>query len=447
MNVERVSDQPEATASSTRLGPWSSIVVLLLVSLGVRLALAPVVMNWDDRRHFIGASHKVLRFGLASVYETVPEYEGKRKVRLPYPPIPVYVYAAVGWTYGRLFDPGFKEISEFTELPFESRALSYLIKLPVFFFEIVLAAVIFLFVRKRQGDRRGLLCAVLYALNPAVIYDSALWAQPDSIHSCFLTLAAVFLIDKRPTLCLSFLTLALLSKPQALMAAPFILVYIFTNSAVRQSVLAVVASGATAAIIFCPFLLQNPHTITEMIQTMATRDTYVSGNAHNFWWLVSSIAGFDPKMDDSATAFAGLSYSVVSIVTVVTLYALSVTLLLKKKAAPLTSEPLAYVCMLIFVSAVRMHENHAIQIIPLLLLTGLTLPHQRVIFSGLTLTVFMNMVLHSREIVGVDSGNLLFAARMMNSALNVAILAYWSWKLFRRTQQTQVLSSGFETYG
>ena len=444
MNLEKVSNRLEAPAGSTRLGPWSSLVVLLLVSLGVRLALAPVVMNWDDRRHFIGASHKTLRYGLASVYETVPEYEGKRKVRLPYPPIPVYVYAAVGRTYN-LFEPGFKENAEFTELPFDSPALGYLIKLPVFLFELLLTVVIFLFVRKREGDRRGLICAALYALNPAVIYDSALWAQPDSIHSCFLALAAIFLIDKRPALCLSVLALALLSKPQALMAAPLILIYLVTNSTFRESVSALLASGAAVAIVFFPFLLQNPHAITEMLQTMANRDTYVSGNAHNFWWLVSSIAGFDPKMDDSTTALAGLSYSVVSIVMVVTLYALALMFLLKKRAAPLTAEPLAYVCMLIFIFAVRMHENHAIQIIPLLSLTGLILPHQRAIFLGLTLTVFANMLLHSREIVGVDGGTLLLAARTVNSALNVAIFAYWSWKLFRRSEQAVVFSRAFDT--
>ena len=434
MDVERVPDRSEAPASPKWLGPWPSLAVLLLVSMGVRLALAPVVMNWDDRRHFIGASHKTLRFGLASAYQTIPEYEGRRKVRLPYPPIPVYVYAAVGWSYSRFFDPGFREIGEFTELPFESRVLSYMIKLPVFLFELLLAVVIFLFVRKRAGDRRALICSALYVMNPAVIYDSALWAQPDSIHSCFLAIATVFLLEKRPALCLSFLTLAMLSKPQAVMAAPLILIYLFTNGAVRESLKAVLASGATAAIIFCPFLMQNPSTITDMLQTMAGRDTYVSGNAHNFWWLLMSIVGLDPKMDDGSKAIAGLSYSFVSVAMVLALYVLALTLLLKKKV-PLTPELPAYVCLLTFIFAVRMHENHAIQIVPLLALTGLTLPRQRVVFAGLTLTLFANMLMHSREITGADTSALMFAARLMNSTIFVALLGYWSWKLFHRSRR------------
>ena len=53
-----------------------------------------------------------------------------------------------------------------------------------------------------------------------------------------------------------------------------------------------------------------------MIRTMANRDTYVSGNAHNFWWLVSTIGGHDPKMDDSTVALAGISYSTLALAAV-----------------------------------------------------------------------------------------------------------------------------------
>src|SRR6185436_6190969 len=113
-------------------------------------------------------------------------------------------------------------------------------------------------------------------------------------------------------------------------------IYLVTSSTIRQSVRATLASGVTAAIIFLPFLVQDRHTITEMLQTMANRDTYVSGNAHNFWWLVSSIAGIDPKMDDSSPALAGLPYSVVSTVIVVTLYAMAATFLVRKRPLRLT---------------------------------------------------------------------------------------------------------------
>ena len=119
------SDQGEGSASNAEWPPQTKrmsagrmLLLLLLLSLAVRMALAPVVMNRNDRRNFIGASHKTLRYGVASIYEKQRDYEPKRTVRLPYPPVLVYVYAGVGLAYDRLFDPSFKEISEYLKLPF-----------------------------------------------------------------------------------------------------------------------------------------------------------------------------------------------------------------------------------------------------------------------------------------------------------------------------------------
>jgi len=432
-NSEGAANKVDVPSTTRRLSIVRILILVLLLSLAVRLALAPVIMNRNDRRNFIGASHKALRYGVASIYEKQRDYEPKRTVRLPYPPILVYVYAAVGLAYDRLFDPSFKDVGEYLKLPFDSLALSYLIKLPIFLFELALASVIFLFVRRRHGERRALVCAALYCLNPAVIYDGALWAQPDAIHSAFLALSVVFLIEKRPLLCMCFLALALLSKPQAMMAAPLIVIFLLTTHTVRQSLKAILAAVVTGVIVFIPFLIQSASAISDMAQTMARRDTYVSGNAHNFWWLVSSAGGLDPKMDDSTVAIAGISYSVLSIALLVALYAVVATVLVKK-SYPLTAEPFAYVCLLVFVFAVRMHENHGLQILPLLALTGLTMKRQGVIFAGLTAVILANMLLHSPEVMGDSSEGLVFVAGIVNSVLTIGILAYWSWTLFRQSR-------------
>jgi Gpi18-like mannosyltransferase len=418
-----------------RISANQALILLLLVSAAVRLSLAPVVMNRNDRRNFIGAANKTLRYGVASIYHKRRDYEPKRRVNLPYPPVLVYVYAALGWSYDRLYDPSFKEVNTLLDLPFDSVAFSYLIKLPIFLFELMLMAVIFLFVRRRHGEWTGLVCSALYGLNPAVLYDSALWAQPDAVHSAFLALAVVFMIEKRGVLSLSCLTLALLSKPQAAMAAPLIVIYLLTTQTLRQSFRAILAAAATASVLFIPFLVQNTSAITEMVQTISKRDPYVSGNAHNLWWFLLSIAGIDGKIKDSTELFAGLSYSVVSLVLLVVLYTVAARVLIKTHS-PLTAEPVAYICLLVFVFAVRMHENHSLQILPILLLSGLALRHQRIIFGTLSITILANMALHSPEIVGYEGNAFASAAGVLNSGLNVAILAYWSWELFWRRRGT-----------
>jgi uncharacterized membrane protein len=431
----------EGPSRLRRIGGGHSLILLLLVSAAVRLSLAPVAMNRNDRRNFIGAAHKTLRYGVASIYHKRRDYEPRRRVNLPYPPVLVYVYLAVGWSYDRLVDPSFKEVHSYLDLPFDSLALNYMIKLPIFLFELALMALIYIFVRTRHGECTALVCSGLYGLNPAVIYDSALWAQPDAVHSAFLTLAVVLMIEKRGVLSLTCLTLALLSKPQPAMAAPLILTYLFTTQTVRQSFRGILAAASTAAVLFIPFLVQNTSAIAEMVQTISKRDPYVSGNAHNLWWFLLSLGGVDPQIKDSTELIAGLPYSIVSLVMLILLYTVAARLLIKK-ASPFTAEPVAYVCLLVFVLAVRMHENHSLQILPLLLLTGLTLRHLRVVFGALSVTILANMALHSPEIVGYESNAVASVAGVLNSGMNVAILAYWSWELFwvRRTANAAIVT-------
>src|SRR5262245_8892155 len=165
--------------------------ILLVLSLAVRLALSPILMNTFDRQDYISSAHKEMKFGIAGYYEPSPDYRGVknegglRGVPLPYPPIQIYSYGLAGRIYQHFFDSSFYDHTFWRELPFDSRAMNYLIKLPLFLFELALTAVIFLFLRTRIGEGAALLCAGAYALNPAVLYDGALWAQPDSIHSTF----------------------------------------------------------------------------------------------------------------------------------------------------------------------------------------------------------------------------------------------------------------------
>jgi hypothetical protein len=97
-----------------------------------------------------------------------------------------------------------------------------------------------------------------------------------------------------------------------------------------------------------------------------------------------------------------------------------------------TPEPFAYIGLLFFTFSVRGHENHAIQVLPLLLLTGLVLQHQRVVFSALTLTILANMALHSPEVVGDQPSRVIAWARLANAGLCVATFLYWTIKMGTR---------------
>jgi hypothetical protein len=442
MSSEQVSDSSE---NRTILSPWWLLAILLLVSLGVRLALAPILMNSRDRRDYISSAHKTLRYGVARYYEPTDEYHGvandagERGVPLTYPPIQIYCYWVVGHIYD-WFDPGFREIVGGRKLPYRSLPLNYLIKAPLFFFDLLLTAAIFLFLRFRIGDKMALICAALYALNPAVLFVGALWAQPDSIHSAFLVLAAGFLILRKPALSLTMMTLALLSKPQPMIFAPLVLLLVLRWYPLKESLRAVLAAAGAALIVFLPILVDPNRVslIANMISVIRRVNPVVSANAHNFWWMVLSPFGVDARrLDDQTGVFLGLSYFVISLLIVLAIYGVVLTGVLKRARENLSFEPFAYLGLAFFVFGVRMHENHSIQILPLLVMTGLALTHQRVVFVLLSLAFTSNMALHSPEIVGQEATALVNVARILNSVLVVGVFGYWSLEIYRR------LRSGF----
>lgn len=87
-----------------------------------------------------------------------------------YPPFNIYIF----WLFGKLahaIGPG---------------SLDFLIKLPQNLFDLATAYLIFRFLRPRYSFLFSLGAMAVYALNPAVIFDLAVWGQSDSIYTFFL---------------------------------------------------------------------------------------------------------------------------------------------------------------------------------------------------------------------------------------------------------------------
>jgi hypothetical protein len=260
MKAAAIAEQGTSPKTSDNRSLWPHLIVLLFVALGVRLALSQFLLNDFDRIDFVATAHKTLRYGVARYYEPSTEYHGvkndrgERGVPLTYPPIQIYCYWVVGQIYDRI-DPNFREISFWKDLPVNGTAINYLVKVPLFVFDLLITTVIFAFLRGRFGDQPALICAGLYALNPAVLFDGALWAQPDSIHSGFLVMALVFLALRRPVPSLVMMALALLSKPQPMIFAPLVFLVIVLAYSFRKSLTAIACAAFAVLVVFLPLLL------------------------------------------------------------------------------------------------------------------------------------------------------------------------------------------------
>src|SRR5262249_12778250 len=185
MNIQ-INSTNNVEKATTRNSYWLTLAFLLFMALGVRLALAPSMLNYDDRRDYVSAGHKAMRYGIGHYYDHAKkserEYKGISGVPLPYPPLQIYAYLTAAYLYQNLIDASFVTVKDWREMPVNVVSLNYLIKAPLFLCELLLTAVIFFWVRKQFDEKTALLCAGAYALNPAVLYDGAMWAQPDALH-------------------------------------------------------------------------------------------------------------------------------------------------------------------------------------------------------------------------------------------------------------------------
>lgn len=99
----------------------------------------------------------------------------------------------------------------------------YTLKLVSILFDYVAAAAVFLMVYRLTGKvRRAALGMTLLLFSPAVLLDSAYWAQCDMIYAAFLLLALGWFFRDNSNLCLVFTAVAFAFKLQAVFLLPFL---------------------------------------------------------------------------------------------------------------------------------------------------------------------------------------------------------------------------------
>jgi Gpi18-like mannosyltransferase len=190
-----------------------------------------------------------------------------------YPPFNIYFF----WVFGLLA----KSLSLFGTSLF-----TYVMKLPPNLFDMATAFLIFAFVRKRLDFKMALLATALYAFNPAVIFNAAVWGQFDAIYTFFLVLSLMLALASKPELSAVTFTLGILTKPQGIALAPLIAFLILKKYRLqwRRLLTSLIAVAATVFVVIIPFEWSNPVTFLANIYFGAYGGyAYTSVNAFNLW--------------------------------------------------------------------------------------------------------------------------------------------------------------------
>jgi len=277
-----------------------------------------------------------------------------------YPPGYMYVLYVIGF------------IRQMFDLEYYSAAFTALIKMPAILCDVGLVAFLYYFARKHLKKKYAFWIALAYALNPAVVINSAVWGQVDAVHTLLILISLYFMTSKGENRLLFSYALygfALLIKPQSLMFGP---IYAFSAysflSENRFSKKSITTLGQDCAIglgiiilgIF-PFARSFDFSpvIDQYVNTILSYP-FASVNAYNF----HSLFGGNWMPESNMLLF--LSHGDWGMLFIICTSILTIFILYKKNTPDNYFFAAALINALTFVFSARMHERYIFPVITLL---------------------------------------------------------------------------------
>jgi hypothetical protein len=399
---------------------WGQLLAVLLIGVVIVYlliaALSPGYVSDINTNKVWG--RQIAREGIHNVY----------RISTDYPPLLLYFFGAAGELYERFVDPSFAE-----KTMLASQLYTFLIKLPGIIFHPVVAAGIYLLVR-RFGPGVAFGVATAYALNPAVAYDVAHLGQTDPVHAAFTLLSVGALVYGQPLAAGALIVLAALTKPQAWLLLPIVgLGLVFWYG--RRGVLLGALGGIIASVVvLLPWIVTNRlHHVERFLDALDTKSVNaqaLTAQAHNIWWIPTLLEW--RFINDWESLIGPISYRLVAM----TMVAALVVLVAQRLPGLRPRDRLfSFVGMLTvgwFVVTVRAHENHLFMALPFLAVAWALDRRYGLLFVLVSASLLLNLALHDPLLVanwaaGPDPDQLLppwvVAGQVLNVMMNLLAFA------------------------
>ena len=278
---------------------FQGYLALFLIGLGIRLAAFTINMPFVvDVNTFQAWAGLLFNEGLSNFYSS--------DAFTDYPPMYMYVLWVVG------------AIRHALNLGHLSTGFNLLIFTPAIIFDLIAGLLIYRLCRHTLEDDKSFgksfWISFAYLANPAIIINSSVWGQVDSIHTLLLFLS-LFAVSKKQSLPAYLLYgVAVLTKPQSLIVAPIFLYSAFYYWKERDYSLKAAATmlGYAAATFGFMILLSLPFTpnfdlspvIRQYADTLGSTPV-VALNAYNFHTLMG--ANWEPIVPFSFHSLVGVT--------------------------------------------------------------------------------------------------------------------------------------------
>jgi Gpi18-like mannosyltransferase len=332
------------------------LALVLAVSFIVRALLFPMKGYPIDTGDFISWFNTATQNGIRPFYNLAGFAD--------YPPFNVYIF----WFFGSL-----------------AKATSInpliMIKLVPNLFDLATAGLIYFFVRNQSSFKYALAATGLYAFNPAVIFNAAVWGQYDAVYTFFLVLSLILALKSKPELAALSFALGILTKPQGIALLPLIVFLIYKKDGLKKLLTSIAVFAATVFLVILPFEWGNPITFLTKIYFGAYGGyAYTSINAFNLWGL------YGMWMPDGGLNIFG--WALFGAFAVFVLYFLNKRFKVSSDFLVVFSAFMLFFAF--FMLPTRIHERYLFPAISVLALMFPLIKRVRPLYVALTATLFIN---------------------------------------------------------
>lgn len=335
------------------------LAVILFVALIVRVLLFSLQGYQNDTNTFVSWFDTAATHGIRPFYSVTSWCD--------YPPFNVYIF----WTFGSLANA----VSAY------GISAVNIVKLAPNLFDLATAALIYIYLRKQLTFKESLLGTALYAFNPAIIFNTAIWGQYDAIYTFFLVFSLMLALKSKPKLSAAAFAIGLLSKPQGIALAPLVAYLIYRKNGLKSLLFSVLVFAGSVLVVIAPFEWSNPVTFLSKIYFGAYGGyAYTSINAFNLWGL------FGLWIPDGNLFILG--WTIFGVSTAFTLYVLHKRYNASSEMLVLFSAFMLFFAF--FMLPTRIHERYLFPAISILALMFPFIKKTRLFYAVLTGTLLVN---------------------------------------------------------
>jgi len=300
-----------------------------------------------------------------------------------------------------------------------SRALGeggrILVRMPPVFADAVLALVVLAFVRRSSQRGFALAAMLMVALNPALVFDTVVWGQNDSVFALAAWLSAVTILARKSDLAWGLAAISILIDPLGLILLSVLALWML---AVGDRALLWRSLGVALAILLIglvPFQLGHPLNwiLDSSLSSMAAyrRETVVY--AFNFATL---FGGLKPT---GAGTLAGIPYFPVEVISLTSTFGFAAFYVYHLRSASAFFYSVFLMTFGYFLFAQWMYPHYLFLSIVVAVPLALESAEMMLVFSILTLTCLFNLAYVVHVLAGGQQLGVRDELSMICAMLNV----------------------------